>query len=135
MGDRSGIASQLGNLGNMATDEGDYPAACDLHGQSLAIRRELGERNGISYSLEALARLSWAAGSSARAARLWGASESLREAVGAPRSPSERAAYDRDRAAAREALGETAFDFAFSEGRAMTWEQAAEYGLSEEPEA
>jgi len=35
--------------------------------------------------------------------------------------------------AAREALGEGAFESAFSDGRAMTREQAIEYALSEDP--
>jgi len=44
LGDRSGIARSLGNLGNVAANQGDYPTARVLYGESLAIKRELGDR-------------------------------------------------------------------------------------------
>ena len=38
---------------------------------------------------------------------------------------------DKQMASVREALGEEAFAAAWDAGRAMTWEQAVEYALSE----
>ena len=44
----------LSNLGHVALDQGDYPAARALLEESLAIRRELGDREGIAASLSNL---------------------------------------------------------------------------------
>ena len=44
----------LNNLGNVALDQGDYPAARALLEESLAIRRELGDRWGIARALSNL---------------------------------------------------------------------------------
>ena len=39
-----GLAASLNNLGNLAADQGDYRGSRALHEESLAIRRELGDR-------------------------------------------------------------------------------------------
>ena len=59
----------------------------------------------------------------------------LREAIHAPLPPSESSAYCSEIATARGLLGEEAFAGAWAEGRAMTWEQAVEHALDEEPRA
>jgi hypothetical protein len=82
--------------------------------------------------MEAFARLA-APGEPERAAKLWGAAESLRDSLGLPLPPNELEEYDRNRAAAREALGEEAFARAGAAGRAMTVEQAIEYALQDDP--
>jgi predicted ATPase/DNA-binding SARP family transcriptional activator len=130
LGARHAIAMSLDNLGAVAYRQGDFPAARGLHEESLAIRRELGDRLGIATSLEEIGRLALAVELPERAARLWGAAESLREVIGSPMPHSDRAEYDRDRATAREVVGEATFDFAFTEGRAMTWEAAVTYALA-----
>jgi non-specific serine/threonine protein kinase len=75
-------------------------------------------------------------GEPARASRLWGASEVLREVLGLPLTSLVRDRYDYEGylAAARAELDEAAFEAAWSEGRAMSPEQAIEYALgTEEP--
>jgi hypothetical protein len=71
-----------------------------------------------------------ARGEAAVAARLLGAADAVREASGAVPEPFEAAMRDRTRAAAREALGDDAFERALAEGRAMTLEAAVEYALA-----
>jgi DNA-binding CsgD family transcriptional regulator len=70
-------------------------------------------------------------GQPARAARLSGAAEALREAIGHPAQPLKRVNYDYEAhlATTRSALGEAAFEAAFSEGQVMSPEQAIEYAL------
>ena len=48
LGDRQGISGSLNNLGKIAYDQGDFPAARALLEESLAIKRELGEQRGIA---------------------------------------------------------------------------------------
>jgi hypothetical protein len=90
LGDRFTIAGSLGDLGDVARNQGDYSAARALYEESLAIRRELGDRFGIPYSLEGLAAVVASLRDSLRAARIWGATQRLRAEIGLPLPPSER---------------------------------------------
>ena len=94
--------------------------------------KELGNKWIASNSLEGLACISAAEGTSERAARLFGATEALREAVGYQYIPEEDAWREPYLAAARSQLDEAAWDKAWAEGRAMPMEQAIEYALSEQ---
>ena len=118
----------LHDVGHVAFEQADYPAARKLFEEGLVIRRELGDRAGIAYSLEALAAVVAALGGSLRAARIWGAAERLRDDIGSPLL--ERPRYDRRVAVARGALGDdAAFDCAWQEGRTLTLEQAIALAL------
>jgi DNA-binding NarL/FixJ family response regulator len=130
VGDRQGIATTLQNLGILAFDQRDYPAARAFHHESLALFKELEARQFIASSLEAFAALALAAGNAAPAARLFGAAEALRAAIGAPLPLRERASYTRNVAAARAHLGEQEFAAAQSEGRSMSLEQAVAYAFA-----
>ncbi len=55
----------------------------------------------------------------------------LLESLDAALDPGGSLEYDSDLAAARTELGEPAFEEARAEGRAMTFEQAVAYALSE----
>ena len=81
------------------------------------------------WTLEALGLVAAALGESERAARLWGAASAWREAINEPLPLT----YQRDYAAsidqARTKLGEKVYESAWSEGRAMSSEQAIEYAL------
>jgi hypothetical protein len=68
-----------------------------------------------------------------KAARLFGAAEVLRDTLGFRPYPSDQAYYEQCIDSARAALGDTGYEAAWSEGRAMTLEQAIEYALTTEP--
>ncbi len=69
-----------------------------------------------------------------RATRLWGAAEALREHMGMSLSYFDLAhsGYEQDLASARSSLDERTWTAAWTEGRAMSPEQAIEYALSAE---
>jgi DNA-binding CsgD family transcriptional regulator len=94
--------------------------------------RRLKDKIGTFYSLTGAAGVAVLRGRPARAARLFGAAEAVRKAVGHPVQPLKRVNYDYESYAAsvRAELGEASFEAAFSEGRAMSPEQAIEYALS-----
>jgi non-specific serine/threonine protein kinase len=56
----------------------------------------------------------------------------LREAIGTAFSPMEQREYEPYMAAARDQIDDVEWETAWSEGRAMSMEEAIEYGLSEE---
>ena len=124
MGYRHGTAESLSALGKVLAAQGDYAAAHALYEESLAISAELGEKWVIAMSLVGLGEVVAAQRQLAWAAQLWGAAEALRDAIDVPIPPAERADYERSLSAARVHLGERAFAAAWSQGRAMTPDQA-----------
>jgi predicted ATPase/class 3 adenylate cyclase len=71
LGDRSGVAASLLNLGNVAHGQGDFASARALLEESLAIRRELGDRRGIAWSLNNLGNVTLDQGDFASARTLF----------------------------------------------------------------
>lgn len=65
------------------------------------------------------------------AVTLLAAAQALREVLGLQRASCERADYERELTASRAALGEEAFGASWTQGQAMTLEQAIEYALAE----
>jgi hypothetical protein len=113
-------------LGRQAQDTGDSVQASSLYGESLNLYRRTGGRRGIIEGLEAVAGLAVSQGDLPRAVRLYAVAQAGREAIGAPRPPRSREAYERDLATIRTGLGEEAFATAWKEGQAMTLEQACD---------
>jgi non-specific serine/threonine protein kinase len=125
-------------LGLAANLQGDPERAKGLLKDSLAsyvkLERKGIARVGLAESLEGLAAVAGALGQHLRATRLWGAVEAMRT-VSRPWSSTERMLHEPLLAAARSRLDEATWEAAFSEGKAMTLEEAVEYALSDDGEA
>jgi serine/threonine-protein kinase PknK len=91
----------------------------------------LGDSLTPPNSLEGLACIFGAEGQAERAARLFGAAEALREAVGSEHMPEEDAWSEPYLTAARARLDEASWEEAWTEGGAMSMEQAIEFALLE----
>ncbi len=133
LGDKYGQALALNNLGLAAFREGDYGRATALYREGVALFWQAEERIFTIRCVEELAWVTCRQGNYGRAARLFGAAEAQREAFGASMPPAARAEHDRHVADARSQLDEAAFAAAWAEGRAMTFNQAADYALEAEP--
>jgi predicted ATPase/class 3 adenylate cyclase len=120
---REGIAEALALLGKVATARRDYGCARALYDESLALARGIGDQELLASGLTGLAHVVAMQGEPAWAVQLWGSAEALREAIGAPVPSIERADYDQAVAAVRDALGESAFVTAWTQGRMTTAEQ------------
>ncbi len=121
----TGIA--LHNLGYVAQHEGDHGRALALFKESLALRLKLGHKMGIAYCLVGLASVAAAQGQPEKAARLLGAAEALLGSIGGHLHRADLIEHDRTVAAVRAGLDEAALAVAWSEGRAITLDQAVEY--------
>ena len=129
-GDPHSVASALRSLGELRQLRGAYEQAGELFRESLALLRELDDKPCTATALEQLGHLAMAQGWAERAARLLAAARSLEdEAIGFGVVTARRAAVESALAAARTALGEAAFDAAWSEGQEMEYHQAVEYAL------
>jgi DNA-binding CsgD family transcriptional regulator/tetratricopeptide (TPR) repeat protein len=137
IGDIQGMGHCLNNLGIGAVVlQADYDKATALLRENLRMARESDYKLAIQYSLLGLGYVAACREQPARAARLWGTVEAMEEAFGIRITAITRSHtnYDGYVASARSQLTETVWKAAWEEGRAMTPEQALEYGLSAEEE-
>jgi DNA-binding CsgD family transcriptional regulator len=124
VGFKEGIAASYSLSGQLALSQGDVTTARSLVEESLILSGELGEKWVIAKGLLGLGEVVAVQQKLAWAAQLWGAAEALRDTLGIPLPPVERTDYERLVSAARVHLGERAFAAAWTQGRAMTPEQA-----------
>jgi non-specific serine/threonine protein kinase len=123
------LVAHLG-LGNLAAAEQDLAGAIDRYRPALRMMVD-GERGWAAYALDRYAAVCTARGQDRRAARLFGAASAMPRAENPFFFFVGSAGTEKNLAAARLALGETAFVAAWAEGRAMTPKQALEYALAE----
>jgi len=120
------LAPALRVLARLAQETGDLARGSSVSRDSLNLYRRMGGRRGIAECLEAMASLAVTQADLARATRLYAVAGAVREAIGAPRPPRSREAYERDLVTIRTGLGEDAFAIAWRDGQAMTLDQACE---------
>jgi hypothetical protein len=78
-----------------------------------------------------MSMIAYSAGNHHMAARLSGHAGHLRDVAGTPVHPIDRPPFERSARTARTALGPTAYDAAYAEGRALTMDEAVAYALGE----
>jgi len=94
--------------------------------QCMEINHKVANLYGISHDLPALAEATRQEGDPSGAARWIGACDALLEKIDAKLEGLEQDTYDRASAAAREALGDEAFEAVRAEGRQLSWENIVE---------
>ena len=109
-----------------SADKELYKQAKTLFQESLALFREIGDRQGVAWCLTELAGMSGTSGQPERAVLLFGAAEALFESIGAHLDVVDRAEYDRNLAEVRSKLSEKVFADAWARGHAMTVDDALE---------
>ncbi|MGE5265198.1 MAG: AfsR/SARP family transcriptional regulator [Acidobacteriota bacterium] len=129
MGNRWGYAMAIMNLVPVALHEHDLNRAKALAAESLAINRELEFTRNLLGDLANLAGLATMLGKHEQAARLLGATEASFEALGRIMDTADQKEYDQYLSMVREHFDEKTFKAAWMEGRAMTLDQAIDYGL------
>lgn len=127
------VAEILLELGWGEHEQGNDERAKALLTESLRLYQARGHQIFIAECLAGLAGVAVATRQTPPAAygavRLYGATDLFIAAGNAMLRPDARAAYARDMVAARVLLDEAAFTTAWSEGKAMTLEQAIAYAL------
>ena len=126
---RGGVALALLNLGLVALGQNDRPQARSLFRESLALGQIVNDRGESLWNVWGLARLALAEGHTRRAARLFAAAAPLMETLAYGSDPVDHDDHERDVALARGRLGEETFAAAWTEGRAMSLEEAVAYAL------
>jgi predicted ATPase/DNA-binding CsgD family transcriptional regulator len=120
----------LYNLAFVAQREGDHYEALRAIRRSLALCQDLGVPTDVIQELLALAGSLGALGEPLRAAQLFGAAHAFLQRSGTLIDPSDQPEHERNMASVRARLGEAAFEAAWAEGQAMTFDQAVAYAQS-----
>jgi predicted ATPase/class 3 adenylate cyclase len=134
LGDLVGVASGQVLLGRLALRGGDVGAGREWFVAGLRAAHEAGYFWRTVEGLEGLAAAAAVAGAPARALRLAGATAGLREAAELRPAPAERAELARWLAPARAALGAAGAAAAWTEGQALSLEQAVADALADAPD-
>lgn len=130
VGESSGVAGTLHSLGVLATAQGQYGPAATYLAESLLRFQRLGDVSRVERCVWSLAGLAVARGDAVRGVCLYGAQRATRERFGTvPALAIDQVTFDRDMAVARAVLGERGFSAAWTQGRAMSPEDAISYAL------
>jgi predicted ATPase/DNA-binding SARP family transcriptional activator/DNA-binding CsgD family transcriptional regulator len=137
VGDLFGSARCLTPMGIAALGRGDVEYAARVNEEALQILRLLKNKIGIAVALLQAAGVAFMRGQMMRAARLFAAAQAVRRSIGHPDPVLKPLKYDYEALISdtRAELGEATFSAAFSEGLAMSAEQAVEYALSSDEPA
>jgi len=119
LGDRETIAIALLNLAMVAIDRAEPERSRESIAEAIAIASETGSKPVAQGALDACAGLAAARGQWERAARFCGMARALLDLTGLHRDPADEAFLAPRAAAARQALGDAAFDEAQAAGRAL----------------
>lgn len=117
----------LYNLAFVAQREGHHHEAMRAIRRSLALCQDLGVPTDVIQELLALAGSLGALGDPVRAAQIFGAAYAFLQHSGVLIDPSDLPEHERNVAFVRAQLGEVAFEAAWAEGQAMTFDQAVAY--------
>jgi len=118
---RPDLARALVTLGRVSRARGETARAAALLHEGLGLFLETDAKLGVATALEGFAGLLLSE-DGARAARLFAAADALRAAIGAPLPPVDLPAYEREVAALRAELGESAFGQAWAQGKTEPYE-------------
>ncbi len=129
--DHPGISAPLAALSRIEIDEGDIERARVLGIEALRTVQTQGLPMNRVRALERMAEVEAAAGRGERAARLLGAGAARREQLEVPIWPAERRWHEEAVTGARTLCGEQTFETAWAQGRAMSLDEAIEYGLQD----
>ena len=131
LGNKNAMANDLFSLGIIALrrhdqgHRGDCRQAKTFYAQALALRREMGNTRGVLECLRAFSQVAGTEQQYEHAARLLGTADKSYEML----DEHGRRAFDGEVSGLRTQLGDTMFEKARTEGRAMPLEQAIDYAL------
>jgi DNA-binding NarL/FixJ family response regulator len=125
-----GMIQALGDLGDLARDQGDHARALGFYREALDLGSGYPGTRVVTEVIEAVGVVAVAVGQAERGARLLSAAGAQRDQLGLRyRVMENQVALDEAVATIRSALGEQAFGTAWSAGRNLTPEQAVAAAL------
>jgi tetratricopeptide (TPR) repeat protein len=124
LGDQSSLSMALGNLANIANEQGDLPAARRYLMEAIKITKELGAQRQLPMLLEQGADLAERLGDLSRAVIMRGSADAIREDAGVPIGGADQTHEESIVARLREKVGTSVFEEAWGAGRAIGLDEA-----------
>lgn len=121
-----GLASCEHKLGQVALHRGDRTEAAARFARSLAVQREMGNKQGIAECLAAAAGLAIAAGDLGLSATILAGTEEFLTSFGAPLAPADRLEMETDIKRLQDLMESERFEIAWYLGRRQSVDQLIE---------
>jgi predicted ATPase/class 3 adenylate cyclase len=117
------------NLAHMERGLGNHVIALDIYRETIVVFRDMGQTGAVAHQLECFGFIAIAQEQNERALQLFAAANTLREKGSTPMTPDEKVYFDEQLRGVRDRLDKTQFNSIWSNGRAMTMEQAIQLAL------
>jgi tetratricopeptide (TPR) repeat protein len=122
------------NLAHLERQFGHYQQALERYRESIVGFRDVGQLGAVAHQLECFGFLAMAGDQNGRALKLFAAADALREKVGSPMTSDEQTYFDEQIKVLRQKMDAQQFDRIWTNGRALTMEQALAFALGESTE-
>ena len=122
------------NLAHLERQVGHHQQALERYRETIVGFHEVGQLAAVAHQLECFGFLAMAGDQNERALKLFAAANALREKVDSPMTSEEQTYFDEQIRALRQKLETNQFDQIWTNGRALTMEQALELALEEHTE-
>ncbi len=118
------------NLAHLERQLGEHARALEYYRETIVAFRDIGQMGAVAHQLECFGFIALAQGQHERALALFAAAGRIREKSATPMTPDEQRYFDEQLGKLRQALDAVRFGSIWSEGAALTTEQAIQLALS-----
>jgi tetratricopeptide (TPR) repeat protein len=122
------------NLAHLERQIGHNQQALELYRETIVGFRDVGQLGAVAHQLECFGFLALEDDQNERALKLFAAANTLREKVASPMTLDEQTYFDEQIKALRQKIDAQQFDRIWTNGRALTMDQALELALEENTE-
>jgi predicted ATPase/DNA-binding XRE family transcriptional regulator len=129
--DQWGLAYAIKGLADVNFKQGDLSTASSLYGECLSVFHKGADYIGLPFAFESVATLACAKNNLEAATRIFGVADALRKSSNSPLPPPNYDAYQTSLSVLHQRLDPSKFEFAWTDGRAMTPDEATAYALEE----
>jgi len=131
LNDQWGLAYAIKGMADVVFEQGDFSTASSLYGECITVFQKGADYIGLPFAFESIAALACAKNKLEAAARIFGVADAFRKSTNSPLPPPNYDTYQMNLSILRQRLDPGKFDFAWTEGRAMTLDEAVAYALEE----
>jgi tetratricopeptide (TPR) repeat protein len=119
------------NLAHLERQFGHHQQALERYRESIVGFHDVGQLGAVAHQLECFGFLAMVDDQNERALKLFAAADALRERIASPMTSEEQTYFDEQIKVLHQKLDAPQFDRTWSNGRALTMEQAMELALAE----
>ena len=129
IGSSFNVTLEKSNLAHLERGLGNYAEALEYYRETIATFRDIGQTGAVAHQLECFGFIALAQDQNERALQLFAAANALRERSSTPMTPDEQVYFDEQIKKLREQIDSSAFNSAWTKGRALKMDQAIDLAL------